>query len=373
MAEGSAFTKTEVNSVASKGIWSALRHAYSAAERRAVRTLLDFGWLRSQLARSRSAPVDGRVLDVEMAAMLALDDLTTRSDLRGLSPKAARARNAADILVVDASPEGGVTVHDYTIDGPGGPLRVRSYVPDGLPAPSPGVVFIHGGGWVVCSVETHDGFCRRLALGSQCRVMSIDYRLAPEHRYPAAVVDSVAGTRWVLAHAEELGIDPSRVAVAGDSAGGNLSAVIARHTRHDARRLALQVLIYPALDGTFALPSHTTLRERYFLTGPMCEWYYAHYVGNADRRDPDVSPLFGEEPSDIPALIYTTGFDPLRDEGKAYEARLKSAATPTHFHEFESLPHGFILMRGAVRAAREASETVIRDLRDALHDGKFLS
>jgi acetyl esterase len=310
--------------------------------------------------------VDGRTFDPDFAAMLALDDLTHHSDLRGLTPEQARRQVAADMIVVDAPPVLGVDHVDLEIPGPERALGARSYTPAGLGAPSPAIVYIHGGGWVTGSIGTHDPLCRRLATQGGCRVVSIEYRLAPEHRYPAAVDDALAATRWVLAHAEELGIDPARVAVAGDSAGGNLSAVMARRTRSDGRRLALQVLLYPALDGTFSLPSHRSLAEGYFLTGPMCEWYYAHYAGDADRRQPDISPLLAPDVSDVPALIYTSGFDPLRDEGAAYAERLRSAGTRVTYRELSHFPLGFVCMPGAAAAARLATDEIAREIGDAL-------
>ncbi|HEX3594130.1 MAG TPA: alpha/beta hydrolase, partial [Polyangiaceae bacterium] len=252
--------------------------ARGAIERTGFRVIIGNELLRSRLAKSRSTPVDGRTLHPEFGAMLALDDVTHRSDLTPLDPVMARARIVTDVATV-TFPGPALDCRDLVIDSPALPIPARLYTPNGLAARSPAVVYFHGGGWVTCSVATHDAFCRRLAAEARCRVVSIDYRLAPEHRFPAAVEDAIAATRFVLANAHDLGVDPERVAVAGDSAGGNLSAVVALATRNDARRPRLQALIYPALDMTCRTASHVTFAERYFLTRAMVDWFLGHYVG----------------------------------------------------------------------------------------------
>ncbi|HEX7671597.1 MAG TPA: alpha/beta hydrolase [Polyangiaceae bacterium] len=211
-------------------------------------------------------------------------------------------------------------------------------------------------------ITTHDGLCSRIALGAGCRVVSVEYRLAPEHRCPAAADDCLAATRWVLTHAEELGLDHRRIAVAGDSAGGNLSAVVSRETSGDARRPALQVLLYPALDATLSLPSHRTFAERYFLTAGMCARYYDHYLGGQDPRSPAASFLLTPDVSNVPALVYTAGFDPLRDEGKAFADRLRAAGTRVTYREFADTVHGFALMTGALASGRDATNEVIGEI-----------
>jgi acetyl esterase/lipase len=336
--------------------------AWGALERTGFDLVMGVSWARNRLANSWPRNVDGRELAPEMAAMLWLDNLTERSDLRKLSPPAARRRVADDLLVVDAPAPPGVDHHDVEFDGPAGSIRVRCYTPAGLSSPSPAVVFFHGGGWVTGSIGTHDGACRRLALGAACRVFSIGYRLAPEHRFPAAVDDCVAAFRWAIQNAAALGIDSARVGVAGDSAGGNLSAVVSQVTNADPIVPRVALLLYPALDMTARMRSHETVGEKYFLTLEMIEWYYAHYMGDADRRDPRASPLLAEAVPKVPTLIHTCGFDPLRDEGRAYADRLGAAGVSVRYTEHREFVHGFALMSN-LEVARRAWDGVIDGLR----------
>jgi acetyl esterase len=351
---------------------SATDRIQAEALRRVARALLGSPRLRERFGRSRSRALDGRTLEPELAAMLGLDDLTRESDLRRHAPAEARRRVARSVRIVDGDPPREIDVRDLAWPGPAGSLGARLYEPHGLGAPSPGLLYIHGGGFVTCDLDTHDVFCRTLAVRGRVRVVSIEYRLAPEHRFPAAKEDSVAAFRWLARAAPGLGMDPARLGVAGDSAGGNLAAVVALHTREDAIRPSLHVPIYPATDATCTQPSHAALGDRWFLTSGMIDWYFDQYAGHdpAHRRHPDCSPLWAADVRGLPpALVYTAGFDPLRDEGEAWASRLREAAVPVRRHCFDALIHGFAMMTGVSPGSRLAVERIAHEVGDALRNG----
>jgi acetyl esterase len=247
-------------------------------------------------------------------------------------------------------------VEDLEIPGPAGAIPARVYVPaaDGTP---PVVVYYHGGGWVLGGIDSHDGTCRALANASGATVVSVDYRLAPEHPFPAAVDDAWAALEWVAANGTELGADPARLAVAGDSAGGNLAAVVALQAR-DAGAPALrgQLLVYPVTDATMSHPSIEENASGYFLTKADMEWFFGHY---APERPDDwrLSPLAAADLSGLaPALVLTAEYDPLRDEGEAYARRLDDAGVPVELIRKDGLIHGFFGMVADVDEARDAME-----------------
>jgi acetyl esterase len=336
-----------------------------AGGRPLVRALVGTSFVRRRLARSRAETVDGQVVDAALAAMLGLEDRVGESELDRRTPGEARASMAWTVKVVDGEHVAGVAATDQVVGG----VRARLYVPDGLPAPSPAIVFFHGGGWVLGDLDTHDRLCRRLAAVGRVRVLAVDYRLAPEHRFPAGVDDALAAFRAAAAGAARLGIDPARLGVAGDSAGGNLSAVVARRTRADVRRPAVAGLIYAAVDATLSSPSHATFAERYLLTRRKIDWYLGHYLGDdpAARRHPDVSPLLADDPGGVgPTLVYTAHFDPLRDEAEAYGARLAAAGVPVSVRRFPTMVHGFTLLGGVSPAAAAATDEIARDLGEAV-------
>jgi acetyl esterase len=263
-----------------------------------------------------------------------------------------------------------VDIENTTLPGPGGSLPIRIYSPGGPDrGTAPGLIYFHGGGGIFGNLDTHDGLCRRLADGSGCRLISVDYRLAPEHKFPAAVEDAYAATAWIVEHAPELGLDPRRIAIGGDSAGGNLTAVVCQLARR--RRgpdLALQVLLCPILDIDAGTESRRTLTEGYFLTQPMIDWITKHYLPETfDRGDPRISPLraadFGGLP---PAHIHTAEFDPLRDEGQQYADRLRQAGVAVNYICHEGMIHHFYGMAGIVPYVRTAIASAAGAIRQAL-------
>ena len=260
-------------------------------------------------------------------------------------------------------------IEDRTLPGPAGPLPFRVYTP--LAAddePSGGVIFFHGGAWVLGDLDTHDCLCRILANESGCRLISVDYRLAPEHPFPAAVEDACAATSWIAAHAVELAIDPTCLGVAGDSAGGTLAAVVCQSAKGSDFKIALQVLLCPATDIAADTQSRREFAEGYFLEGPLISWAGAHYLPlGVDINDPRLSPLRAPSLSGLPpAHIHTAGFDILREEGKAYADALERAGVKVRHVCHEHMIHHFYAMAGAIPYARTALKAMGADIKAAL-------
>lgn len=332
-----------------------------------LRRIFGSSWLRQRLLRAREADL-ARGLDPDIALLLVLGDATGDAEVAGCSPSAARRSILASVAIIEDPPAGLLGVRELELpDADGGRMRARLYEPAGLKAPSPGLVFVHGGGWVGGDLDTHDSLCRRLALEGQIRVLSVEPRLAPEHPFPAAVHDSLAAFRYAAREASALGFDPERLGIGGDSAGGNLSAVVGLLTREDAVRPKLALLIYPGVDLTRAFPSHRELREGYFLTEASIDWYLDHYVGKlgqpgaTPRTDPLLSPFHAPDVTGTPpALVVVAGFDPLRDEGAAYAEKLRAAGVVAEVLRSPSLPHGFALMTGLCGRALRDTERFAR-------------
>jgi acetyl esterase len=248
-------------------------------------------------------------------------------------------------------------VESISLPGPAGPIGARFYVPEGEQTPMPLLVYLHGGGWVRGDLETHDNTCRFLAREAGVLVLSVDYRLAPEHKFPAAVEDSVAAFRWAHENASDLGADQGAIAVGGDSAGGNLTAVVGQLTGVDGGPVpAFLLIIYPATDFSEKRRSVQLFREGFLLTESDMDWYTAHYLSDSDAAlDPRASPLLAEDLSGTPpAYVVTAGFDPLRDEGEAYALRLREAGVPVALRRHRGLIHGFANMTGVGRTGRGA-------------------
>lgn len=260
---------------------------------------------------------------------------------------------------------------DRSVPGPDGAIGVRLYSPHGAPATDrPAIVFCHGGGFVFCDIESHDGFCRTLARGCQAVVVSVDYRLAPEHPAPAAALDAYAVFCWVVEHAAELGIDPTRTAVAGDSAGGNLAAVTAILCRdRNVTPPVAQLLIYPAIDPTFDTDSYHRYGTGYFNTRAAMQWYWHQYLGAERVFDPPylVAPARADSHTSLaPAVIVTAGSDPLHSEGCDYARRLRGAGVPVVHRDFPGLFHGFMTIQSFGPAA-SAQRLVFADLRQLMY------
>jgi acetyl esterase/lipase len=263
------------------------------------------------------------------------------------------------------------SVTDRTIPGPAGDLAVRVYVPTAEAGPRPGLVYFHGGGWVIGDLETHDSTCRAVAAASGATIVAVDYRLAPENPFPAAYDDCVAATRWVADNAADLDIDAGRLAVGGDSAGGNLAAAVALAARDGGPALRFQLLVYPVTDGTLCRPSIDENAEGYFLTKATMAWFWDHYMGaGADRtREPRASVLHCAEdalPGLPPALVITAEFDPLRDEGEAYAERLRAAGVPVVASRYDGVIHGFFSMGDMIPEGKAAVDEAGEALRRAL-------
>jgi len=275
----------------------------------------------------------------------------------------------AALGAIESKPEV-ASVADHVVPGPGGDIPVRVYVPTTERGPRPVLVYFHGGGWVIGSVETHDGTVRALAAGSGVTLVSVDYRLAPEDPYPAAIDDALAAIRWVVDNAAELDVDPARLAVAGDSAGGNLAAVAAQELAGgDGPDVRFQLLIYPVADGTMGFPSIDENAEGYFLTKATMAWFWEQYVGDGDRTSPRVSPLHASDEvvaAVAPALVITAEYDPLRDEGEAYAARLASAGVDVTASRYDGVIHGFFSLRDMVPEGKAAVDEACEALRTAL-------
>jgi acetyl esterase len=312
--------------------------------------------LRTLFGPQKTSP-EGYGLDLQTQALLTLSRLTRQPDVGDMGVRKARAYvenvgPAFDALTTD------VWARDITIPCATELRRARVLTPHDAGPRSPGLVYFHGGGFVVGSIDSHDRTARGLASRSRAVVVNVDYRLAPEHVFPAAVDDAVAATRWVLANAPSLGIDPNAVAVGGDSAGGTLAAVAAQTLRGEARRPAYQVLIYPVADARGGAPSRETFREGYFLTKRTIDFYLGNYIPDPSQyADPRASPILARDLSGLPpAFVLTAGFDPLRDEGRDYAEKLRAAGVDVTYVCSEGSMHGFLNLAGSVHEAARMLE-----------------
>jgi acetyl esterase len=310
-------------------------------------------------------------LDPQAANVIDLIVKSGRPPYHQLSPKEARQmfRDTRPASTPPAPQIG--PVRDIAADGPAGPIPLRIYRPAAVSDSQrlPALVFFHGGGWVIGDLETHDVACRQVTAEAGVSVIAVDYRLAPEHKFPAAVDDAWAATRWIVAHADELGIDATRLAVGGDSAGGNLAAVVALLARDAGTpRISLQILTYPVTDLLTESQSYADLADGYMLTRESMRWFKAHYLAKAeDAADWRVSPLRAPSLAGLPpALVITAGYDPLGDEGEAYARRLREAGVTVDAVCFGGMIHGFVPMGGLIETAFRAVTLIAGSLRYAL-------
>jgi acetyl esterase len=256
-----------------------------------------------------------------------------------------------------------VVARDFTVPGPGGAIPVRLYTPPGATSPGPLLIYFHGGGWVIGDLETHDAHCRRLALYSGAKVLAVDYRLAPEHPFPAGHDDALAATRWAFDHAAEIGADPARIGVGGDSAGGNLAASTAIEMRGEpTRRLKFQLLIYPATTPAKPTASRRDL-DGPVLTTSVMAWFEACLAASGHPQWRRAAPAQALDLANLPsALVVTAGFDPLQDEGRDYVRALADAGVPARLLHYSDLVHDFYIMGdispAVVLAAKEAGAAV---------------
>jgi acetyl esterase len=307
-------------------------------------------------------PLDSQVIKIlkeaELLGLPAYQDLSptqARKQMLDYSPPVQTALSVKKVV-------------DRKIPGPDGEIPIRLYYPDG-DAPFATLVYFHGGGWVIGDLDTHHSFCHALAKTSGCLVVAVDYRLAPEHRYPAAVEDAYAATTWVAENSDLIQADPDRFAVCGDSAGGHLAAVVSLMARdRKGPRIDLQILIYPITDCSFDTPSYEENREGYMLTRDLMKWFWNHFINiESEADDPYVSPLRAESFSDLPpALILTAEYDPLRDEGEAYAEKLQGAGVNATLTRYPGMIHAFIRMTAQLDKANVALGEVSDKLREVL-------
>lgn len=295
-------------------------------------------------------------LDPQAVVLLKQMEAAALPATHTLTPDAARDLFAKRALAGDEEPVASVTNQEVPVRG--GFLRIRIYRPTLSDTRLPALVYFHGGGWVVGSVDTTDVPCRSIANRAQCVVISVDYRLAPEYPFPTAAEDGYEVTRWVANHAKALAIDANRIAVGGDSAGGNIAAAVTLMTRDaGGPSLVYQLLIYPVTDLTSTnTASYNANASGYYLTKDTMRWYIDHYVPNAaDRKNPLASPLHAHDLTGLPAaLVITAEYDPLRDEGEAYATKLKHAGVPVTHRRFEGMIHGFFCMGGVLNQGKTA-------------------
>ena len=339
-----------------------------SAQARMIRAVYALPTPLRRLFAGRPVRLDGQELALDAQVLLRLQKLAGGGLRMGDADNARRELDRNRELVSGARIEP-VAVRELTVAGGDGELPARLYTPAGIPEITPLLVFYHGGGWVLGNIDSHDNTCRYLAKHAGIRVLSVDYRLAPEHPFPAAADDAVASFRWAVENAASLGADPSAIAVGGDSAGGNLAAVTSHLTTRDGGvKPAFQLLLYPGTDASVRRRSRELFADGFFLTSDDMDWFADHYCPDVEQRcDPRFSVNLAEDLSGLPpAYISTAGFDPLRDEGEAYGKRLAEAGVPVVVSRQDDLIHGYISFIGVGQRFREALSEAVGALRSGL-------
>jgi acetyl esterase/lipase len=341
--------------------------ARPAAQRLVLRTLLGLPVPVLRLMAGGGVTYQGgRTLDPRLQFLAA--QAQGAPSLATLPPEEARRASAQGLAPLTGDFEPGVNVEGLILDGPAGPIPVRVYRPEVQNAAAPLLVFAHFGGGVIGDLDTCHAFCAILARASHGPVLSVDYRLAPEHRFPSGLEDVLAAYRWGRNNAERFGAPAGRAAIGGDSMGGNFSAIICQELKRAGEpQPTLQLLIYPCVDVACESASMTTYADAFPLNRELMDWFMGHYIGpENDPADPRLSPLRAHDLSGLaPAIVVTAGFDPLLDQGEAYARRLREAGVPVVYRCYDSLAHGFTAYTGAVPSA----DTACREIAGLVREG----
>jgi acetyl esterase len=306
-------------------------------------------------------------LDPQVVAVLDKIRAAGNPEYWQMTPQQARDWHIRKAGILDIKPVPVGLTSDRSVPGPDGPVPIRIYKPFDAAPGLPVMVWLHGGGHVVGSIETYDAICRMFCVNVGCIVVSVDYRLAPEHKFPAGVEDSFVALAWTVSHATEFGGDPSRIAITGDSAGGNLAAVCAILARDRGLRLVFQLLVYPRTAADEELPSHHLFAEEHLLTRKTILWFHEHYrASDADRNDFRYAPLICPDLSRLPpALIIVGECDPVRDDGIVYAGALERAGNTVKLSQYDGMIHPFFSMGGAIDAGRRAHVEASNALKEA--------
>jgi acetyl esterase len=307
-------------------------------------------------------------LDPQMKALLDQAAAAGGKPFHDMTPAEARQAIETMFAAFRGTPKEVGKVEDRKVPGPAGQIPIRIYTPAGN-GPFGALVYFHGGGWVIGNIETHDIVCRDLTAGAGCVTVSVDYRLAPEYRFPAAPEDCYAATKWVAENARALGIDANRIAVGGDSAGGNLAAVVSQMARdRGGPKIAFQLLVYPATDCHNETPSQREFtQDGYILSRADMDWFYGHYLNAGDKTNPYACPALAKSLAGLPpAFVITAEVDPLRDEGEAYAEALRKAGVKVKMKRYNGVCHGFFSMAALIDKGKEAIADCCAELRTAI-------